>query len=181
MINATELGFPQGLSEDYIQRLSHATALLEKTVNETPELSYLTRHIQTAVLDVLYSVLLVDDNKLGNDLSTSDIGRCFFGNQQIGRSPTGGSVAARIRSAYSKGNLSIGEQRKFDSLFTGSDKGLRGFVGSAFEELKNEGETDGSRKSVRVRVKVEGYANYVGYSTFVAEQADGLGVNGFLL
>lgn len=181
VINATELGFPQGLSEDCIQRLSHATALIKKTVNETSELSYLTRHIQTAEQGILYSVLIVDDTKLDNDTSSSEKGLCFFANQQIDRSPTGGSVAARISLAYAKGNLSIGEQRKFDSLFTGSDKGLRGFVGSAIEELKNEGEVDGSRKSVCVRVKVEGYANYMGYSTFVAEEADGLGVNGFLL
>jgi trans-L-3-hydroxyproline dehydratase len=181
VISATELGFPQGLSEDYVQRLSHATALLKKTVNETPDLSYLTRHIQTAESGILYSVLIVDDMISDNDPSSSETGLCFFANQQIDRSPTGGSVAARISLAYTKGNLSIGEQRKFDSLFTGSDKGLKGFVGSAFEELKNEGETDGSRKSICVRVKVEGYANYMGYSTFVAEKADGLGVNGFLL
>ena len=47
--------------------------------------------------------------------------------------------------------------------------------------MKNEGEADGSRKNTCVRVKVEGYANYMGYSTFVAENTDGLGVNGFLL
>ncbi|KAE8551538.1 hypothetical protein TMatcc_001490 [Talaromyces marneffei ATCC 18224] len=181
VIGATELGFPQGLSEDDIQRLSHATALLKKTVNENPDLSSLTRHIQTSEQGVLYSVLIVDDAKRINDPSSSEKGLCFFANQQIDRSPTGGSVAARIGLAYTKGDLSIGEQRKFDSLFTGSNKGLKGFVGSAFEELKKESGVDGSQKNISVRVKVEGYANYMGYSTFVAEKADGLGVNGFLL
>lgn len=181
VISATELGFPQGISEDHIQRLSHATALLKKTVNENSELSYLTRHVQTAEQGVLYSVLIVDDTKSGNDPSASEIGLCFFANQQIDRSPTGGSVAARISLAYAKGNLLIGEQRKFDSLFTASGTGLKGFIGSAFEDVKNEGEVDGSRKNICVRVKVEGYANYMGYSTFVAENTDGLAVNGFLL
>jgi trans-L-3-hydroxyproline dehydratase len=181
VISSTELGFPQGLSEDYIQRLSHATALLKKTVNENPDLSHLTRHIQTAEPGVLYSVLIVDDTKRNKDPSSSETGLCFFANQQIDRSPTGGSVAARISLAYTKGDLSIGERCTFDSLFTGSDKGLAGFVGSAVEELKKEGETESSRKNICVRVKVEGYANYMGYSTWVAEKADGLGVNGFLL
>lgn len=181
VISATELGFPQGLSEEYIQKLSYATALLKKTVNENPNMSYLTRHIRTAEQGVLYSVLIVDDTKNSNDPSSSELGLCFFASQQIDRSPTGGSVAARISLAYAKSSLSIGEQRKFDSLFTGSGKGLKGFVGSAFEEVKDEGETDDSRKNTCVRVKVEGYANYMGYSTFVAEEADGLGVNGFLL
>lgn len=181
VISATELGFPQGLSEDHIQNLSHATALLKKTVNDTPNLSYLTRHIQTAEQGVLYSILIVDDTKREDDPSSPEVGLCFFANQQIDRSPTGGSVAARIGLAYAKGDLCIGEQRKFDSLFTGSGKGLKGFVGSAFEDLKNDREADDSRKNTRVRVKVEGYANYMGYSTFMAENEDGLGVNGFLL
>lgn len=181
VISATELGFPQGLSEDYIQRLSYATALLKKTVNESPELSYLTRHIQTAEQGVLYSILIVDDTKRDQDPPNSETGLCFFANQQIDRSPTGGSVAARISLTYAKGDISLNKQRNFNSLFTGANKGLRGFVGSAFEVLNTEGEAEGSRGYNCVRVKVEGYANYMGYSTFVAEKADGLGVDGFLL
>lgn len=101
-----------------------------------------------------------------------ETGLCFFANQQIDRSPTGGCVAARVALAHATGGLALGEKRVYNSLVTRAYPGLAGFVGSV---------VDGAEGGHSVRVRIEGYAYYTGYHSFVVEKEDGLGVDGFSL
>lgn len=102
--------------------------------------------------------------------SSEETGLCFFANQQIDRSPTGGCVAARVALAHANGSLSAGEKRVYNSLFTRAYKGLPGFVGSV---------VDSAEGRPWVKVLVEGYGYYTGYHSFVVEKEDGLGIDGF--
>ncbi|KAJ5259323.1 Proline racemase [Penicillium angulare] len=181
LISAEELGFTGGLAEFDLQKMDRATGLLKKAITTNPDLKYLTRNTITGEQGFLYSVMITDKGlghvaasegtagfRAQQGVDTEETGLCFFANQQIDRSPTGGCVAARVALAHAKGELSTGEKRLYNSLVTRSRKALAGFGGSVFEIAQRS-----------VDVKVEGYAYYTGYHTFVVENEDGLGVNGF--
>lgn len=181
LISAEELGFPGGLAAFDLQKMDNATALLKKAIMSNPELAHVTKNVVTGVQGFLYSVMITDKRlghvvapegtatfKAQQGVNSEETGLCFFANQQIDRSPTGGCVAARVALAHTKGDLSLGEKRMYNSLVNRSHKALAGFVGSVFSQ---------GEKSVEVRV--EGYAFYTGYHSFVVESEDGLGVDGF--
>ncbi|CAL5866941.1 uncharacterized protein PFLUO_LOCUS1153 [Penicillium psychrofluorescens] len=183
LIRGEELGFPKGLAEIDLQRMDHATRLLKEVINTDPSLKYLTQNIETGEQGFLYSVMITDTglgharasegsaaSRAQKIADSEETGLCFFANQQIDRSPTGGCVAARVALAHAKGLLPVGEKRIYNSLVTRAYQGLAGFVGSVEAEL-----------GPSVRVKVEGYAYYTGYHWFVVEAEDGLGVGGFSL
>ncbi|KAJ6080799.1 hypothetical protein N7499_005673 [Penicillium canescens] len=186
MISSEELGFPGGLGDVKLQEMDIATKLLKQAVVANPDLEYLTKDILTGKSGFLYSIMITDRN-LGHvdasegsaasraqlDATSEETGLCFFANQQIDRSPTGGCVAARVALARAKGALSVGEKSVYNSLVTRAYNGLSGFVGSVFDEA----EGDKGQRSVRARV--EGYGYYTGYHSFVVEKEDGLGVDGF--
>lgn len=185
LVSAGELGFVGGLADMEVQRMDHATRLLKEAVVADPNLAYLTRDVESGEQGFLYGVMITDSS-LGHvsasertaayaaqqGVASEETGLCFFANQQIDRSPTGGCVAARVALAHAKGVLVPGEKRVYNSLVTRGYRALAGFVGSVFEST-------GSGKSVRVRV--EGYGYYTGYHSFVVEKEDGLGVDGFTL
>ncbi|KAJ5091201.1 hypothetical protein NUU61_006071 [Penicillium alfredii] len=187
MVSAEELGFPRGLAEIDVQKMDHATKLLKEAVVGNAELEYLTRDIITGEEGFLYGIMITDgrlghvhssDDSAGvhaqRDASSEETGLCFFANQQIDRSPTGGCVAARVALAHAKGALAVGEKRMYNSLVSRAYKGLSGFIGSV------AGEADTNSKGQQsVRVNVEGCGYYTGYHSFVVEKDDGLGVDGF--
>lgn len=184
IIGAEELGFTKGLAEIHLQEMDHATKLLKEAITSNPNLSYAVQDIETGDQGFLSGVMITD-TRLGQVhaakdsaawraqqfASTEETGLCFFANQQVDRSPTGGCVAARVALAHAKGVLEVGERKVYNSLITRSYPGLAGFVGSVYETL-----TTGY-----VRVKVEGYGYYTAYHSFVVEKEDGLGVDGFSL
>lgn len=185
LVSAEELGFPGGLEEVELEKIDHATKLLKEAIMTNKDLEFVTRDIQTGEQGYLYSVM-VTDTKLGHvaaaegtaalrqqqDAGSEETGLCFFANQQIDRSPTGGCVAARVALAHAKGTLPAGEKRVYNSLFTRAYTGLPGFVGSV---------VDSAEDRPWVRVLVEGYGYYTGYHTFIVEKEDGLGVDGFCI
>ncbi|KAJ5901567.1 Proline racemase [Penicillium taxi] len=185
LISTEELGFPKGLGEVELQKMDNATRLLKDAVIKNAALEYVFRHPETGDLGFLYSVMITD-SRLGHVATAVDTpsfraqreskleetGLCFFANQQVDRSPTGGCVAARIALAHAKGALNLGEKRLYNSLITRRYPALSGFLGSVFDTAED-------KRSVRVQV--EGYAFYTGYHSFVVEKEDGLGVDGFLL
>ncbi|KAK5046519.1 hypothetical protein LTR84_008322 [Exophiala bonariae] len=173
MVSATELGFPARLENDKVDQLDKATALLKKYINSTPDLYKYFRHPGHDDLGFLYSIMVVDDTAKARG---SEVGLCFFANQQIDRSPTGGAVAARVALAYAKGNRQLGEAWAYHSLVSASGHGPP-FLGTVVEELP---ERYPEIPYPLVRVMGEGQAFYTGFSTFAVEEEDPLGDGGFV-
>jgi trans-L-3-hydroxyproline dehydratase len=175
MISSGELGFPQGINATAdLQALNDATRLLKETINATSELKALVKHPNHDDLSFLYSVIVVDNSV---DFNGSETGLCFFGDQQIDRSPTGSGVAARVALACAKGQRKIGQKWLYHSLVSSAAK-EGGFLGEGVEEVKilNKPEKDIDA----VIVRVSGSAFYTGYHTLLIEDDDPL-KEGFLL
>ena len=183
LISAEELGFPGGLGKAEVQKMDQATELLKEAIVTNPELAFVTKDAITGEQGYLYSIMITDTSlghvaaaegtagfKTQQGVNSEETGLCFFANQQIDRSPTGGCVAARVALAHAKGALAGGEKRVYNSLFTRAYPALSGFVGSVFESVQGRH---------WVRVQVAGYAYYTGYHCFVVEKEDGIGIDGF--
>ncbi len=193
LVDAKELGFADGLANVDIGRMSHATKLLKAAVNTNPDLAFCTKHPNATERAQLYSVMITDKNlgcHTGSDVlsglpdssRTGETGLCFFANQQIDRSPTGGGVAARVALAYTKGDLAVGEKRVYHSLLSQSRSGAGSFVGSVMEVLPSGPSGNvSSRNRPQVRILVEGQAFYTGLYTAIVEETDSLGKTGFSL
>ncbi|KAF2214144.1 hypothetical protein CERZMDRAFT_38374 [Cercospora zeae-maydis SCOH1-5] len=175
LVSAEELGFADGLkSEVEIPALDFATKNIKAVVNKDESLRYLFTHPEHEELGFLYSIIVVDSG-LGIALPGTDraeTGLCFFGDQQIDRSPTGSGVAARVALAYAKG---FDKSVTYHSLVSHANRGRGGFAGKVHKET---GKT--SQGLPIVRVQVEGFASYVGAASFVFEDSDALGDDGFL-
>lgn len=188
IIDAQELGFPDGLSKVDIPKMNTATKKLKAAVNTNPELFFCTKHPDSNDLGFLYSIMIVDSNLKAANVSSDAIpaneetGLCFFANQQIDRSPTGGCVAARVALAYAKGKLAIGQKWTYHSLLSQSNAGIGAFVGSVAEVLPFAADhIANSQTWPHVKVRVEGQAYYTGAYTAMVEESDDLGGNGFAL
>ncbi|KAJ5226376.1 hypothetical protein N7468_007601 [Penicillium chermesinum] len=185
LVGAAELGFPHGLAAFDLPSMDRATRLLKDAVISNPDLEYVYADVETGEPGFLYSIMITDKSmglvkaaentatcRAQQGVASEETGLCFFANQQIDRSPTGGCVAARVALAHAKGDLGFAEKRMYNSLVTRGYKGVPGFVGSAVDQA-------GKKQSIRV--KVEGYAYYTGYHAFVLEKEDGIGLDGFSL
>jgi trans-L-3-hydroxyproline dehydratase len=179
MISAAELGFPQGLANIDLDATNKATKLLKAAINADPELRTLFHHTDHEDLGFLYSIITVDDS-IGlpaADAKGAEGGLCYFADQQIDRSPTGGGVAARIALAQAKGSLPKGDKWTYHSLVSYAYGGKGSFTGSVVEELEEMRIRGQQRRAVRVRV--EGFAYYTGFHSFVVEDLDPIGEQGF--
>ncbi|KAI1620383.1 putative proline racemase [Exophiala viscosa] len=185
IVDAEELGFSGRLADVELGKMDHASKQLKAAVNANPDLSFRTKHPITKEMSYLYSIMIVDtslraghgseeNDTSGPDHAGEETGLCFFANQQIDRSPTGGAVAARVALAYNQGKLSVGQRRTYHSLLS-QRTGMGGFTGSVIEALPS------SSEQPHVRVRVEGSAHYTGMFTAVVEEKDGLGRTGFAL
>ncbi|EXJ81856.1 hypothetical protein A1O1_07921 [Capronia coronata CBS 617.96] len=198
LIDARELGFRDGLIAPDIARMSFATKLLKDAINGNPELAFCTKHPDMDVAAALYSVLVVDahpdhhaSSRLahGGSMSTCgdhETGLCFFANQQIDRSPTGGGVAARAALAYTTGRLAEGQRRCYHSLLSRSQSGRGSFSGTIVQVLSSVDGHDAHEFGhpfghPLVRVRIEGQAFYTGLYTAVVEEGDTVGATGFSL
>lgn len=173
MVSSTELGFPYGLRNGELDQLDKATTLLKRYINSNPALSKYFRHPEHDDLGFLYSIMVVDESR---HVPGSEVGLCFFANQQIDRSPTGGGVAARAALAYAKGDRKLNETWEYHSLVSAAGQGPA-FKGTVVEELP---EKHPEIYGPLVRVKGEGCAFYTGFSTYAVEKEDPLGDGGFL-
>ncbi|KAK4905170.1 hypothetical protein LTR28_000806 [Elasticomyces elasticus] len=182
MVSHAELGFDESLDKApkvNLHEYSHATERLKSAINANPDLKPLLRHPDSLDLGFLYSIMVVDDS-LGvaaRGSSGVETGLCFFADQQVDRSPTGGAVAARVALAYAKGARTLGQRWTYHSLLSNVCGGKGAFVGSPCAEVETSG-ADGIAKR-GVHVKVEGQAFYTGFSSFVVETQDFLPQDGF--
>lgn len=131
---------------------SAAKAQLELSHPEHPELGF------------LYGTILTDGTT-GADRPSANV--CVFADRQVDRSPTGSGVTARMAVQKARGQVAVGEERRFSSL-TGSV-----FSGCVVEDTQ-VGEHDA------VTVLVGGRAYYTGAAAFMAEEGDPL-AGGFSL
>lgn len=113
----------------------------------------------------LYGVMAVDKAIGPENVET---GLCFFADQQIDRSPTGGCVAARMALAHARG-VPLNQSIRFDS-FVSNAFGRGGFIGSNGEQVDIPTGHGLSRKGVTVRI--EGEAFDTGAAIFVVEPED---------
>jgi trans-L-3-hydroxyproline dehydratase len=179
IVSASEMGFYEGLTNVDMERFNNATRLLKDAVNNDEELKALCRHPDHDDLGFLYSIMVVDD-KLGTTAPGStgaETGLCFFADQQVDRSPTGGGVAARAALAYAKGVRREGTPWTYQSLVSNAFDGRGAMIGTVVEEVDIPGGTGIAKRGVRV--KVEGQAYYTGTHTFLVEELDPIGEQGF--
>ncbi|KAJ6561849.1 proline racemase [Mycena capillaripes] len=162
LVSATELGFPDGVrgaDGATLAEFDVATAALKKVLYPRKELY---AHPSEPDLEYLYSVMVVEKTP------KSELGLCFFADQQIDRSPCGSCVMARVALAVDQGQLKIGESCDYESIVSLLNEG-NGFRGTAVEKVP-EG----------VIAKVEGRAFYTGAASFVVEEHDMM-PNGFTI
>jgi trans-L-3-hydroxyproline dehydratase len=179
IIPASELGFSGRLNEIDLARLNTATRRLKAAVNANDELRQLFQHPNEQDLSFLYSIMLVDTELKAATATTEDqeTGLCFFADQAVDRSPTGSGVAARVALAHAKDPNFRGPHtyHSLVSLNYTKPGQQSGFVGSVHEVL------DTFRDFPVVRVRVEGYGYYTGFTQYVVEEgADPIGNDGFL-
>jgi trans-L-3-hydroxyproline dehydratase len=177
-VAASQLGFPNGFANanEPLGAMDNASRLLKAAINFDPDLKRLIQHSQHDDLSFLYSVIIIDDSGTHHsEDSPEETGLCFFGDQQIDRSPTGSGVAARVALAYAKGERKMGQRWSYHSLVSRAFSGA--FVGEPVEEIKLPNRF-GEDINATI-VKVEGFAYYTGFNTFVVEDDDPLSV-GFL-
>jgi trans-L-3-hydroxyproline dehydratase len=116
-------------------------------------------------LAFLYGTILTDGRDTFSDDPTRNI--CVFAEREVDRSPTGSGVSARIAVQVAKGQIAVGQSRRFESV-----------TGAVFSGRAVRGERCGRFDAVRV--EVGGRAYYSGRSHFMLEDGDELG-RGFLL
>lgn len=183
LITTQELGFGEkGLHPPVDQdAMSRATRSLKSVINQDPRYRKYMRHPEHEELSSLYTIMVVDKD-IGKPLGTSlgaETGLCYFADQQVDRSPTGSAVAARVAYAYATGALGMGQSWTYHSLVSNAAQGKGGFVGTAVEEVLDLYDMD-AMLAPPIRVKVEGYAYYVGSHVFVAEKDDPYQGGGFM-
>ncbi|KIV93079.1 hypothetical protein PV10_04323 [Exophiala mesophila] len=176
-VSAQNLGFPGGLHGRDLDRLSVATASLKSYLIADSGYKSYFEHPEHQDLSFLYGVIVTDDSN-EEENGGSEVGLCFFANQEIDRSPTGSGVAARAALAIQKGERKIGEEWVYHSLVSREKKGP-GFTGTVVEEVQTPRSYPASA-SHQYRVRVEGKAFYTGVSTFLVEEEDPLGDDGFI-
>lgn len=134
----------------------------------------LTRAVQVAIplshtdaddLAFLYGTILTDGRDAYSEKPTQNV--CVFADRQVDRSPTGSGVTARLAAMHARGQITIGQERHFQSIIGSS------FVGSVSSEI-----TAGPHQAITA--KVSGRAFYSGKAEFIVEVEDPL-ADGFLV
>lgn len=108
----------------------------------------------------------------------AETGLCYFGENQIDRSPTGSCVTARMALAHAKGVRDVGQRWAYNSLV--SNHFGTGMFSAEITERTTINDADG-KPIDSVMVQVEGQAFYTGTSTFVVENGDVTSSNGFTM
>lgn len=123
-------------------------------------------HPDSDDLAFLYGTILTDGAD-AYDAATATANICVFAEREVDRSPTGSGVTARIALQMARGQIKLGQTRRFASV-TGSE-----FIAGAIAEMSHG-------RFAAVRVEVTGQAYYSGRSVFTVEADDPL-AGGFLL
>ncbi len=155
--DASRFGLEVGASR--VEELVRAAKALSDVVREEGGLS----HPDNPELAELYGSILTD----GRDGEDASANICVFADAQVDRSPTGSGVTARMAIRYARGQVSIGDERTFESV-----------VGSRMTGMVVAETTLGRYPAVTV--EVAGKAYYTGRSSFIVEPDDPFGT-GFLV
>ena len=123
------------------------------------------RHPDEPDLGYLYGVILTDGADAWDERATTNV--CVFADGQVDRSPTGSGVTARLALMHRRGQIGLGQVRRFRSL-TGAE-----FTGQVLEAT-----TAGAHPAIVA--EVGGRAFFTGEASFTLEPDDPLG-HGFLL
>ncbi|KFA68316.1 hypothetical protein S40285_09335 [Stachybotrys chlorohalonatus IBT 40285] len=164
MVNVDQLGVVEGLDKLNMNALDAVTQIIKRQITG----GHLVKQV-AAPFDVewdLYGIMVVDKSLGDYD---AESGLCFFADQQIDRSPTGGCVAARMALAYARG-LPLHQNVKFNSFVSNAYGGSGAFTGTSVQEVEITGGHGISAKGIVVRV--EGEAFYTGAITFTLEPGD---------
>jgi proline racemase len=122
-------------------------------------------HPDDGDLAFLYGTVFTDGRDAFEEAPTRNV--CVFAGRQVDRSPTGSGVSARLALQWTRGEIALGQARRFESI-VGSQ-----FVGTAVEETRA-----GPYRAVIA--EVSGQAHYSGEARFTLEADDPLAA-GFLL
>jgi trans-L-3-hydroxyproline dehydratase len=178
IVEVSSLGFNEGLEDIDMDELSKTVKHLLSDMTKDPKLTQYYQHPEESEMSLLYGVIvmqdIIRDTKQGS-VCASELGVCFFADQQIDRSPTGSGVAARAALAYCKNERDLGESRTYHSPVSHRELGPP-FMGT----IEQETTVATSREKAQVRVRVDGQAFYTGFSTFSVEPEDPLGDSGFV-
>lgn len=171
IVPVRELGFTT-LEQVDLNAVSRCVQSLKPYLMSRPEIQRAVQHPDDARLSFLYSVMVVDDS-VGcrpDDVSGAETGLCYFGENQIDRSPTGSCVTARMALAHAKGTRDVGQRWAYNSLVS-NHFGAGGFSAEITDVNGVE----------HVVVRVEGQAFYTGTSTFLVEDGDIISSSGFTM
>jgi trans-L-3-hydroxyproline dehydratase len=150
------LEFGRDRARDFVDA---ATALID-AVKANIQLS----HPDHADLAFLYGSILTDGGN-GSTEPTKNV--CVFAEAEVDRSPTGSGVTARLAAMFARGEIAIGETRRFESI-----------VGSVFTGAVARTTSAGPDPAIIARVG--GRAHYSGKAEYWVEEGDELG-QGFLV
>lgn len=178
MVDAGELGFG-GLRNVDVNAVTRCVQKLKPYIMTKPEIQSAVRHPEDERLSFLYSVMVVD-SQVGykpDNVAGAETGLCYFGENQIDRSPTGSCVTARMALAHAKGLRAIGHRWAYNSLVSNH------FGAGAFSaEIVEKTTINGPKGSIdAVVVQVEGQAYYTGASIFIVEDGDATSSSGFTM
>jgi trans-L-3-hydroxyproline dehydratase len=164
MVSAEHLGFPEGLIKWDMKAFDVATQILKTQIVTSGLVKQIA--IPSTIDWYLYGVMVVDKTIGGENAET---GLCFFADQQIDRSPTGGCVAARMALAHTRG-IPLQQSVKFNSFVSNAFGGRGAFTGTNVHEVGIAGGHGIAARGVVVRI--EGEAFYTGAATFITEPED---------
>jgi len=122
-------------------------------------------HPDDGDLAYLYGTIFTDGRDTFEEAPTRNV--CVFAGRQVDRSPTGSGVSARLALQWTRGEIALGQARRFESI-VGSQ-----FTGTAVTETRA-----GPYRAVVA--EVSGQAHYAGEARFTLEADDPL-AGGFLL
>lgn len=143
-----------------VRQLAEAGAAITEAATAQLRLS----HPDDPDLAFLYGTLFTDGADSFAETPTRNV--CVFAGRQVDRSPTGSGVAARLALQWTRGQIALGQARRFESLTGGQ------FTGTAVEETRA-----GPYRAIVA--EISGQAHYYGRSHFTLEPDDPLG-DGFL-
>ncbi|KAL2145625.1 hypothetical protein VTI28DRAFT_6683 [Corynascus sepedonium] len=181
LVDAEQLGFKDGLRSTDLAALSRATAKLRDVIVANPQYKVYFQHPSEPELGYFYGVI-VRDQKRGVPAEGADgaeVGLCFFGAQQVDRSPCGSGSAARRALAHAKHGWPPEKKWTYHCFLSDDCGGLGGFSAHVVGKSA-EGQDEPGRVGDRVRVRVEGQAFYIGFATFFVEATDIISASGFV-
>jgi trans-L-3-hydroxyproline dehydratase len=179
IVDSRALGFDNGLRGVALDRVQDRAETLKQAIAAMGKERL--REVGVPLAAQCAYGIMVSDYTIGiakDGSEGAEAGIFFFGDGQIDRSPTGSCVVARMALAHAKGLRPVGKRWTYESVVSNSFS-AGSFTAEVTEEVSLEGIPNDAKKAVRVRV--EGHASYIGFSTFVVDKNDEIALDGFLI